>query len=375
MEKLLQWMEYIEDVRQEKKIRHKLKDILVIVLFATLANADDWVEIAEFGEVYEDYLKKYIGLENGVPSHDTIQRVMGMVSPESMQQLYVKWQELLDSREGEALKRIVCIDGKTMRGNRRKEEKPLHIVSAWSKEDGFCMGQKAVMEKSNEITAIPMLLENIQIKGSIVTIDAMGTQTAIAEKIKSRHGDYMLAVKGNQKTLYNDIKDYFSEKEFLRKIKENGSYKKSIEKAHGQLETREYYQTGDIKWLCQRKDWKGMKSIIMERKVLEKKGRQHTEYRYYISSIAEDINLASRAVRGHWSVESMHWHLDVTFREDYNITADKTAAQNHNIIRKWCLSVLKLAELSLKNKRLSLKKKRFAISLKPIKFLEEVLNV
>ncbi len=375
MEKLLQWMEYIEDVRQEKKIRHKLKDILVIVLFATLANADDWVEIAEFGEVYEDYLKKYIGLENGVPSHDTIQRVMGMVSPESMQQLYVKWQGLLDSREGEALKRIVCIDGKTMRGNRRKEEKPLHIVSAWSKEDGFCMGQKAVMEKSNEITAIPMLLENIQIKGSIVTIDAMGTQTAIAEKIKSRHGDYMLAVKGNQKTLYNDIKDYFSEKEFLRKIKENGSYKKSIEKAHGQLETREYYQTGDIKWLCQRKDWKGMKSIIMERKVLEKKGRQHTEYRYYISSIAEDINLASRAVWGHWSVESMHWHLDVTFREDYNITADKTAAQNHNIIRKWCLSVLKLAELSLKNKRLSLKKKRFAISLKPIKFLEEVLNV
>ena len=375
MEKLLQWMEYIEDVRQEKKIRHKLKDILVIVLFATLANADDWVEIAEFGEVYEDYLKKYIGLENGVPSHDTIQRVMGMVSPESMQQLYVKWQGLLDSREGEALKRIVCIDGKTMRGNRRKEEKPLHIVSAWSKEDGFCMGQKAVMEKSNEITAIPMLLENIQIKGSIVTIDAMGTQTAIAEKIKSRHGDYMLAVKGNQKTLYNDIKDYFSEKKFLRKIKENGSYKKSIEKAHGQLETREYYQTGDIKWLCQRKDWKGMKSIIMERKVLEKKGRQHTEYRYYISSIAEDINLASRAVRGHWSVESMHWHLDVTFREDYNITADKTAAQNHNIIRKWCLSVLKLAELSLKNKRLSLKKKRFAISLKPIKFLEEVLNV
>ena len=375
MEKLLQWMEYIEDVRQEKKIRHKLKDILVIVLFATLANADDWVEIAEFGEVYEDYLKKYIGLENGVPSHDTIQRVMGMVSPESMQQLYVKWQGLLDSREGEALKRIVCIDGKTMRGNRRKEEKPLHIVSAWSKEDGFCMGQKAVMEKSNEITAIPMLLENIQIKGSIVTIDAMGTQTAIAEKIKSRHGDYMLAVKGNQKTLYNDIKDYFSEKKFLRKIKENGSYKKSIEKAHGQLETREYYQTGDIKWLCQRKDWKGMKSIIMERKVLEKKGRQHTEYRYYISSIAEDINLASRAVWGHWSVESMHWHLDVTFREDYNITADKTAAQNHNIIRKWCLSVLKLAELSLKNKRLSLKKKRFAISLKPIKFLEEVLNV
>ncbi len=259
MEKLLQWMECIEDVRQEKKVRHKFKDILVIVMFATLADADDWVEIAEFAEVYEDYLKKYISLENGVPSHDTIQRVMGMVSPEALQQLYIKWQGLLDSGEGEALKKIVCIDGKTMRGNKNKGEKPLHIVSAWSKEDGFCMGQRAVMEKSNEITAIPLLLETIQIKGNIITTDAMGTQTAIAEKIKSRRADYVLAVKGNQKTLYNDIKDYFSEKEFLIKIKEKGCYKKSIEKSHGQLETREYYQTGDIKWLCQRKDWKGIK--------------------------------------------------------------------------------------------------------------------
>ena len=163
------------------------------------------------------------------------------------------------------------------------------------------MGQRAVMEKSNEITAIPLLLETIQIKGNIITTDAMGTQTAIAEKIKSRRADNVLAVKGNQKTLYNDIKDYFSEKEFLIKIKEKGCYKKSIEKSHGQLETREYYQTGDIKWLCQRKDWKGMKSIIMEHKVLEKEGEKHTEYRYFISSLPEDINLASRAV---WALES-----------------------------------------------------------------------
>lgn len=375
MEELLQWMEYIEDVRQEKKVRHKLKDILVIVLFATLANADDWMEIAQFAEVYEDYLKKYIRLENGVPSHDTIQRVMGMVSPEALQHLYVKWQELLDSGGGGLLKKIICIDGKTMRGSKKKDEKPLHVVSAWNKEDGFCMGQKAVTEKSNEITAIPVLLETIQIKGNIVTIDAMGTQTAIAEKIKSRRADYILAVKRNQKTLYNDIKDYFSEKEFLEKIKEKGCYKKTVEKAHGQVETREYYQTGDIKWLEQRKGWKGVKSIIMECKTLEKEGERLTEYRYFISSLAEDTELASRAVRGHWSVESMHWHLDVTFREDYNTTADKTAAQNHNIIRKWCLSVLKLAELSLKNKRGSLKKKRFAISLNPIRFLEEVLSV
>ena len=155
MEELLSWMEYIEDVRQPWKVKYSLKDILVIVLFATLANADDWVEIAMFAESYQEYLKKYISLENGIPSHDTIQRVMGIISPEILQQLYGKWQELLDKNEGELIKKVICIDGKTMRGNRCGERKACHIISAWSKEDGFCLGQKAVEEKSNEITAIP----------------------------------------------------------------------------------------------------------------------------------------------------------------------------------------------------------------------------
>ena len=182
MEELLNWMEYIEDVRQKKKVRHLLKDILVIVLFATLANADDWVEIALFAQVYEEYLKKYIELKNGPPSHDTIQRVMGMISPDILQQLYGKWQDLLNREEGEALKKIICIDGKTMRSNKQGKEKPSHIVTAWSREDGFSLGQKAVSEKSNEITAIPELIERLQIKGQIITIDVMGTQTVIVEK-------------------------------------------------------------------------------------------------------------------------------------------------------------------------------------------------
>ena len=151
MEKLLQWMEYIEDVRQEKKVRHKLKDILVIVMFATLADADDWVEIAEFAEVYEDYLKKYISLENGVPSHDTIQRVMGMVSPEALQQLYIKWQGLLDSGEGEALKKIVCIDGKTMRGNKNKGEKPLILFLHGAKKTASAWGRGQSWKKAMKL--------------------------------------------------------------------------------------------------------------------------------------------------------------------------------------------------------------------------------
>ena len=311
MEELLKWMEYIEDVRQEKKVRHLLKDILVIVLFATLAYADDWVEMALFAKYHQDYLRKYIELKNGPPSHDTIRRVMGMVSPESLQQLYVKWQELLERDEGEALKKIICIDGKTMRGNAGKDGRASHVVSAWSKEDGFCLGQKATEEKSNEITAIPELLDKVQIKGQIVTIDAMGTQKEIAKKIKNKRADYVLAVKGNQKVLHEEIKEYFATNEFKEEIKKSGGYKKQTEKAHGQIETREYYQTADIKWLSVKKEWSGLKSIVMEEKTIEKAGKKRTEMRYYISSMEKDIESVSRAVRGHWNIESMHWHLDV----------------------------------------------------------------
>lgn len=370
MEELLQWMEYIEDIRQEKKVRHLLKDILVIVLFATLANADDWIEIALFAENYQDYLRKYIELKNGLPSHDTIRRVMGMISPDILQQLYGKWQELLNRQEGELIKKIICIDGKTMRGNSQTKERPSHIMSAWSKEDGFCLGQKAVEEKSNEITAIPELLEKIQIKGQIISIDAMGTQKGIAEKIRAKRADYVLAVKGNQGTLHEELREYFADEELRKKVKESEGYKRTQEKAHGQIETREYYQTEEISWLSQRKEWKGIKSIGMEQKTLEKEGKIQREFRYFISSLPEEIETMSRAVRDHWSIESMHWHLDVTFKEDANTTIDKTAAQNQNIIRKWCLSILKIAELSTRNKRLSMKKKRFVISLKPLDILK-----
>ena len=160
-----------------------------------------------FAESYQDYLRKYIELKNGIPSHDTIRRVMGMISPEILQQLYVKWQERLDKNDGELLKKIICIDGKTMRSNKRGEEKASHDVSAWSKEDGFCLGQKVVGEKSNEITAIPELPEKIQIKGQIITIDAMGTQTAIAEKIRQKRADYVLALKKNWKGLKSIVRE------------------------------------------------------------------------------------------------------------------------------------------------------------------------
>lgn len=371
MKELLSWLEYIEDVRQEKKVRHKLKDIIVIVLFATLANADDWVEMAYFADFHQDYLRNYIELKNGIPSHDTLCRVMGMISPDLLHQLYQKWQELLNRNEGEALKKIICIDGKTMRSNKRNDQKPSHIVSAWSREDGFCLGQRAIDEKSNEITAIPELLEKIRIKGQIVTIDAMGTQTAIVEKIRGKRADYVLALKKNQGTLHEDVSLYLNDEAIKKGIREKGNYKRTIEKARSQVEIREYYQSEEIRWLSQKGNWKGIKSIGLEEKTIRKGGTEKKEYRYYISSLKEDIEVFARAVRGHWSIESMHWHLDVTFREDANTTIDKRAAQNLNIIRKWSLSILKMIEIFRPN--LSMKKKRFVISLDPKRLLEEVL--
>ena len=216
------------------------------------------------------------------------------------------------------------------------------------------------------------MLDKIQIKGQIITIDAMGTQTAIAEKIRKKRADYVLVLKRNQTSLYEDVQEYFSDEEFQKEIRERGNYKKTREKAHGQIEIREYYQTEDIKWISQKKNWKGLNSIVMEKKTLEKDGKRTIEYRYFISSLKSDIRQISRAVRGHWSIESMYWHLDVTFREDANTTIDKMAAQNLNIIRKWNLSILKPAQMT--RHKLSMKKKRFVVSLRPIQYLEELLE-
>ena len=372
MTEILKTIELIEDKRQEKKVRHKLLDIVVIVLFAKLANADDWEEVEIFAKSNEEFLKNYIELGNGIPSHDTMQMVMGSIAPEYMQNVYKKWNELANSNEGETLKKIICIDGKTMRGNKSKEQKANHIVSAWCDIDGFCLGQKKVEEKSNEITAIPQLLDTIQVKGCVVTVDAMGTQTEIVEKIKQKRADYTLAVKENQKNLYREISEYFEEDELCQEIKDNGGYKVTMEKAHSQMEKREYYQCSKIGWMQEKNRGKGIKSIGMVCKTTEQPGKQVTEKRYYISSLPLDVELFARTVREHWSVEIMHWHLDVTFKEDSNTTLDKTAAQNLNIINKWCLSILKLFDVG---KKMSLRKKRYCISMNAKKYLEQILSL
>ena len=368
MKNLLEYLKMVMDCRQERKVLHKMCDIIAIVFFASLANANEWIEIYYFANEHEEFLRKYLELPNGIPSHDTIQRVIAMVSPEFLGKFQTQWNEMLSTNEGEKLKKILALDGKTQRGNGTNNQKANHIVSAVD-ENGFCLGQKRVDDKSNEITAIPELLDDLNVKGSIITTDAMGTQKEIVKKIKQKQADYVLALKGNQGNLHEDVKLYFNDPEILKHC----AYKKTVEKARSGFEKREYWQSEDISWLEEKKDWVGLKSVVMTRNTIVKNGETTTETRYFISSLTLDIEDIARAIRKHWMVESYHWHLDVTFREDANHTADKEAAYNHNIIKKLAINVLKLLEVGRKN--VSMKGKRFMISLNVVKYFEKIMEI
>jgi predicted transposase YbfD/YdcC len=356
------------DTRQQAKVQHKLSEIIGICFFAMLGNADDCVDIQHFGEAHEEFLREYFELDFGIPSHDTISRALSIVSHEYLQEFRDKFNELMNTEEGEKIRKILAIDGKNQRGNATENQRANHIVSAVD-EDGFCLFEKCVDVKTNEITAIPELLDCINIKGHIITTDAMGTQKEIVKKICTKKADYVLALKGNQGMLHDDVKLYFEDNEFLSKC----AYTQMIEKSHGCIEKREYWQTDNINWLPQNKDWAGLKSIAMTRNTITKNGVKTTETRYFISSLLLDIKEIARAIRRHWIVESYYWHLDVTFREDANRTIDKHIAFNLNILRKLALHILKLLDIGRKN--VSLKKKRYLICCNPKKYLGRLFEM
>ena len=364
----MKYLEMVTDLRQEKKVCHKMSDIIALVFFAMLAGADEWTAYEIFGREHEDFLRRYLELPNGIPSHDTIQRVFAIVSSDFLQGFQILWNEMLNSEEGKKIRKILSIDGKTQRGNGNKNQKANHVVSAID-ENGFSLGQKRVSDKSNEITAIPELLDSLNIKGHIITTDAMGTQTEIVKKIRKKRADYVLALKGNQGTLHEDVKLYFEDLELLSSC----AYTKTTEKARNGIEKREYWQTGNIGWLSQKKDWVGLKSIAMTRNTITKDSKTTIETRYFISSLPPCVMEIARAVRGHWMVESHHWHLDVTFREDENQPLEKQAAFNQNILRKLALNVLKIFDTG--KKTLSIRMKRFSISTNPEKHLKTILGL
>lgn len=373
MKDIFHMLDEVEDPRQPHKVKHSLADILLLVLFAKIANIETWEEIEDFGRHYEQVLKSYGSFKNGIPSHDTIQRVMAIVSPKVTADMQRQWAHYVQGDESQKLRKIFNIDGKTMRGNRSKTQAPLHIVSAFSKADGVCLGQVAVDKKSNEITAIPKLLDQLELKGNVVTIDAMGTQKDIVKKIVEKEADYCLAVKQNQKMLYDDISEYMEDPVFQKEMKETGHSLKTIEKARGQIETRTYYLCSEIEWLVERHpDWENLHAIGMVETTVQSEEKTTTERRYYITNFDDGVDFFTRCVRGHWAIESLHWLLDVTFREDANPTLNQTAAQNLNHLSKLALAILKDIDFG---KKMSYRRKKFNLALEFPKYLDILMKM
>ena len=337
----------IEDFRVERNKRHRLLDIIVVALCGMLCGADDWVEIAQFGRAKEAWFRRFLSLPNGIPSHDTFGRVFARICPKQLQECFASWvQAVCRLLPGE----IVPIDGKTLRRshNRTHGKSALHMVSAWASANRLVLGQVSTDEKSNEITAIPRLLELLEIRGCIVTIDAMGCQKKIAETIVARGADYVLAVKDNQPSLLEDIKPYFEGDAAGGTPSVEMEVGETVDGDHGRIETRRHWITSDIEWLRQHHPWEGLQSIGMIERRREIGDKISTELHYYILSLPADVERFAQAARGHWGIENpVHWSLDVSFREDDSRARSGHSAENLSILRRLSLNLLR-QETSLK---------------------------
>lgn len=348
----------ITDYRQKVKIKHLLSEILFIIVLATIAGADDTVDIANYAKSKFKWLSTFLKLENGIPSHDTFNRVLCMINPSEFEAKFIGWvSHYRDQLPYSSEKDIIPIDGKTICNSKDEfnAKKAIHMVSAVSTKYGLVLGQKKCAEKSNEITAIPELLDVLDIMGTIITIDAMGCQKKIAEKIILKKADYILALKGNQGNLNDEVVEFFDkvkQPEFRHYIHHADS---QTDKGHGRLETRECTVIKNLDWLLEPAKWDSLNCIVQIKSTVIKNNKQTVEERHYITSLDGDAKLINNAIRAHWHIENkLHWVLDVIFREDYCRLRTGNSAENMNIIRKIALNKMK-ADLSEKG---SIKGKR-----------------
>lgn len=336
-----------EDLRYQPNTKHKMEDIVLITLFAILAKCNEWTEIESFARKKEKWLKKYLKLPNGIPSHDTIQRVISTLNPQTLYADTINYLiERIDKISSSNERDILSMDGKTSNGSTRSNgihssDKQVNTMSVYSTNYGISLIQDYIEEKSNEIPMGPKLLEKLNLKNCIVTADALNTQVDTIKAILKGKADYVLPIKENQKLTYQEIKDYFLDKELLKET----ISKKVTEKSPNGIITREYYMTDEIKWMNKKEKWPGIKSIGLARNIIEKNNKKIVEDRYYIISFINDIELFSKSVRAEWGVENnLHAPLDIVFKEDANKTLEKNGAKNLGILRRIALAILKFVQ-------------------------------
>lgn len=339
----------IQDPRDKRGLRHHLKDILIISILAVICGADEFTEMEEFGKSKYSILKKNLELPHGIPSHDTFGRVFAVLNPELFRTCFVEWVK--DVFGENVAGDIVNIDGKALRRSYDTEsgKSMIYMVSAWANSNNILLGQVKVDDKSNEITAIPQLLDLINVEGSLVTIDAMGTQKDIAKKIIGEKADYLLALKGNQANLKEEVKEAFDKFKAKDKAIENGTFDKSIQVDHGRIEERNCYVVPAKEFLSpqERLKWKALISIVMIEAYItfkngKRKGEQVYQKRYYITSLEQQAQRINLAVQSHWGIETkVHWVLDVAFKEDDSRVRKGHADENFAIVRHIALNKLK----------------------------------
>ncbi len=377
----------IQDYRHESYKRHKLVDVVMITFFALLANANEWSDIEVFAKEKETWLRKYLELPYGIPTDDTIRLIISNIDSKRFYEVTIQFlirviNEMLNAAgvEEEAFEAdVIAVDGKESRGSKRgKTDKEaveaLQTLNVYSTSYHMCIAQEFIEEKSNEIPAAQAILKIMDLNGDVVTSDATNCQIDTVKAIVLGGGEYVLALKGNQKNFHLEVKQYFEEDVLIELKGKENCYKKTTEKEHGGIAIREYYISADVKWFADYEKWQKLNAFGMVKKTLKKKtGEIITEYRYYICSIGEDVTLFERSARGHWRVENnLHWHLDFVFKDDKNNSMAKTGAKNMQLMKKIVLAILGIVKNSYK---LSMTKIRYKLSLNFEDGIEKMLSL
>ena len=345
--------DFFSDVTEprDSNKRHKLIDVITIALCAVICGADTWEEIEEFGHAKIAWFETFLELPHGIPAHDTFARIFAAMDPKEFQKAFWGWVKSIQS----TTKGIVAVDGKTLRRSHGRDTSPIHMVSAWALDNRMVLGQVKTREKSNEITAIPELLKLLEIEGCIVTIDAMGCQKQIVSTIVDKGADYLLGLKGNQGALHEDVAFFFQDCLASGFKDVTYDYHETVDGDHGRIETRRYWTTFDVDWLSGKENWKNLSAIVMTRRECLRDGKLTIETHYYITSLTSDARKIAEAVRGHWGIEnSLHWVLDIAFREDESRIRKDHAPANFATLRHMALNLLRRET----SKRRSIKTKR-----------------